>query len=162
VINQIGENENSLTLDAWLLSQKWENENSLTLDAWLLSQKWENEISLTLDAWLLSQKWENENSFNPRFLRSQKIGYFGILYQWKCEEMVMVNCNNEHHFSLNQNNNNPMCVCVCVCVCVFVFWDSSIVSKGLNNIFFILLNFPPPPRNKAWLLGTSWVAWENR
>jgi hypothetical protein len=34
-----------------LKNQIWENKNSLTLDAWLLSQKWENEISLTLDSW---------------------------------------------------------------------------------------------------------------
>ncbi len=124
MINQIGENENSLTLDAWLLSQKWENEISLTLDAWLLSQKWENEISLTLD-----------------FCEAKKLGFVEFYINENARKwwwwIVIMNT-----IFLSIKTTTTQCVCVCVCV----FWDSFIVSKGLNNIFFILLNFPPPPR----------------
>ncbi len=133
-------NENSFNPKC-VINQIWENENVFNPRCLIIKPKMRKWDFFNPRCLIIKPKMRKWEIFNPRFLRSQKIGFFGILYQWKCEEMVMVNCNNDHHFSLNQNNNNPMCVCVCVC-----FGIPSLSPKDWTTFFFILLNFPPPPR----------------
>ncbi len=128
--------------------------------------------SLTLDRCLII-KPKNEIPFNPRFLWSQRLGFLEFymnenVRKWWWWIVIM----NTIFLSIKTTTTQDEYVCVCVCVCVFRllqtwvgFLPSFFVSKRLNNMFFILLNFlpsPPPPRNQAGLLGTSWVAWENR